>query len=495
MSTKVIVTNKSALTAKYSPAGFASIQAAASRYQAHFGSVGDTVQIVYLDDASQMAAFGAASSSAANTGQENKAAIDAVATQLNPDFIAILGGTDIVPHQILDNPTMDADANVPSDLPYSCNAPYSTTVSDFRSPSRIVGRIPDVTAQNDQGFYLSGLLDAAVAWAPGSVAQYKDYFAVTADVWSSSTITSITSVFGNATNLSVSPPSGPSWTSAQYAKQSHFANLHGSSETPQWFGQQGANFPVAMDSADLAGKLQRGTVAAVEACYGAQLYDPSLSGGSLALCNAYLKSGALGFFGSTTIAYGNAVGNDAADLLTQYFLANVLRGQSLGAAALAAREQFISGNAPLTPSNLKTLAQFVLLGDPSVSLVGPTQALALNANLSFTGQLQIKHLRETGVQLGEHIAFAVPTGASTPPAVNMATKAALGDRNLIDQRVVSYAFRSEGSVLRMKAATPMPTLYVTYGKSGTESKIRTDVIIEVLEQNGSVLSVKTLDAR
>ncbi len=495
MSTKVIVTNRAALAAKYSPGGCATVQAAASRYRTHFNNAGDTVEIVYLDDAVQMGTLGAPPVTAANTPRENKASIDAVSMRLNADVITVLGAPDIVPHQILDNPAIDDDANVPSDLPYACSAPYSTTVYDFRAPSRIVGRMPDVTGQNDQGIYLAGLLDAAIASAPAAGGQYADYFAVSADVWSSSTTTSITSIFGNARNVSISPPNGPNWPNAQYAKLSHFANLHGASNTPQWFGQQGPNYPIAMDSANIPGKLQRGTVAAVEACYGAQLYDPALAGGSPALCNAYLSNGALGFFGSTTIAYGPAVGNGGADLLTQYFLANFLKGRSLGAAALAARQQFVSGNTPLTPSNLKTLAQFLLLGDPSISLVAPAQAHALTANLSFSGQVQAQILRAAGEELGQNVAYAVPTRVAVPDSVDVAMKAAVGNLGLIDQHFISYAFQSEGDILQIKAALPSVKLHVMYGKSAEHGKIRTDVIIEVLERQGQVLSVKTLYAR
>jgi hypothetical protein len=494
MSTKAIVSNKAALTTKYAATGVAVIEAALDRYQTHFQSAGDTVQIIYLDDAVQMAQVGAPVVSPARTDQETKASIDAVFTQLNADVLIVLGGPEIVPHQILSNPTADDDTNVPSDLPYACVAPYGSSASAFAAPSRIVGRFPDITAQDDQGAYLAGLLDAAVAATATSASAYSDYFAVSADVWSSSTATSLTSVFGTSATLVLSPPDGPGWSATQYAKLTHFANLHGANNTPQWFGQKDASYPIAMDSANVTGQLQRGTVIAVEACYGAQLYNPALAAGSLALCNVYLSSGALGFFGSTNIAYGDAVGNDAADLLTQYFLAQVLMGRSLGAAALAARQQFVSVNTPLVPSNIKTLAQFLLLGDPSIALVSPPPTHALDARL-LTGASQIQYLRETGEQLAREAAFAVPLDVQVPASVGLAVKAALGDRPLIDQREQSYVFQSPGTELAMKTLPSATMLHVTYGKTGDQPKIRSDVIVEVLERDGHVISVKTLYAR
>jgi hypothetical protein len=107
-------------------------------------------------------------------------------------------------------------------------------------------------------------------------------------------------------------------------------------------------------------------VVAAECCYGAQLFDPADAGGALPICNAYLGAGALGYFGSTTIAYGPSVGNGAADLLTQYFLSYVLAGASLGRACLQARQKFVQTQKMSDHANLKTLGQFILLCDPSL---------------------------------------------------------------------------------------------------------------------------------
>ena len=107
-------------------------------------------------------------------------------------------------------------------------------------------------------------------------------------------------------------------------------------------------------------------MAAVECCYGAELYDSVILGLPLPICQRYLIQGAYGYFGSSTIAYGPEDGNGAADLITQYFLLAVLEGASIGRAALMARQQFVSQVGELDPMDLKTLAQFNLLGDPAV---------------------------------------------------------------------------------------------------------------------------------
>jgi hypothetical protein len=90
------------------------------------------------------------------------------------------------------------------------------------------------------------------------------------------------------------------------------------------------------------------------------------AGGQAGICSTYLNCGATGFYGSSTIAYGPAASNDWADLLCQYFFIGILAGLSTGHAALAALQRYISARPVMDPTSLKTIAQYLLLGDPSV---------------------------------------------------------------------------------------------------------------------------------
>ena len=130
---------------------------------------------------------------------------------------------------------------------------------------------------------------------------------------------------------------------------------------------------MAHDATKLAG-LAKGTVAAMECCYGAELYDPALAAGQPGICNTYLGLGAHGYFGSSTIAYGPASGNGQADLICQFFLQHVLSGASTGEAALRARIDFIALLSVADPTDLKTIAQFNLMGDPSLHPVAMAPA-------------------------------------------------------------------------------------------------------------------------
>jgi len=150
------------------------------------------------------------------------------------------------------------------------------------------------------------------------------------------------------------------------APLSHFINCHGAEVDPHFYGQRGSSYPIAMASGDVAAGVKRNTIIAAECCYGAQLFDPQQAGNVFPICNSYLDAGAIAFLGSTTIAYGPGSGNGSADLLTQYFLINALAGSSFGRAFLEARQKFVLGQKMEDPVNVKTLAQFILLADPSL---------------------------------------------------------------------------------------------------------------------------------
>jgi hypothetical protein len=119
-------------------------------------------------------------------------------------------------------------------------------------------------------------------------------------------------------------------------------------------------------------RVVEGTIMAAECCYGAELYDPSLPTalGQIGLCNTYLNAKAYGYFGSTNTAYGPTAANDQADLLCRYFFEELLSGSSLGRACLQARLRYATAKGGvLTPVDLKTLAQFTLMADPSLTPV------------------------------------------------------------------------------------------------------------------------------
>lgn len=376
MAEKVIVTNRAALTKKYGKQGLARVETALQDLQAADDKRGLDTQVVHVDNATQMKKLKGTRVTTPTNARQNKRAVDAIYKALAPDYLVLLGSVDVVPHQDLRNPMYqpgaDDDRFAYGDLPYACEAAYSQDPTKFVGPTRVVGRLPDLTAANDPGF-LVGLLETASGWRERPPSDYRAYLALSAAVWKGSTRLSLQQVFHDDDDLQLVPPKGPEWSADLLARRTHFINCHGAPSDPHFYGQSGNAYPVAHDAGWIQGKVREGTVVAVECCYGAELYDPATAQGRNSISAAYLAGKAYAYFGSSTIAYGPADTNGAADLVCQYFLQRVLAGASLGRAALEARQQFAQTSAEMPPEDVKTLAQFNLLGDPSVHPVAAPQ--------------------------------------------------------------------------------------------------------------------------
>lgn len=368
---KIIVSNRAALTAKYGSAGVAKIKAAVTALIAADAKRGVKSRLVYLDDAVAMKSFKGRAVTVPANARENKEAIDAIFRAADPEYLMILGAPDVVPHQDTANPAFappndDPDKYAYGDLPYACDAPYSRDIATFKGPTRVVGRLPDLTKQSGSPSHLLALLKVAEKYKARDVTDFGKYFGLSTQSWRKSTDLSLFNIFGESGTLTLAPPGGPTYPAGRLAPLVHFINCHGGSSDPNFYGERGNSQPISLTSKGIAKKIKPGTVAAVECCYGAELYDSVTLALPLPICQRYLIQGAYGYFGSSTIAYGPAEGNGAADLITQYFLLAILDGASLGRAALLARQQFVAQTAELDPMDLKTLAQFSLLGDPSI---------------------------------------------------------------------------------------------------------------------------------
>lgn len=364
---KVIITSKKNLQAKYTNK-FRDVEKLLLDLIQADSTRGITTRLIYIDDAASARRAGI-TAVASITRPLAKKAVDAIYKKWKPAYITLFGAQDVFPFQEITNPASDDDAQVPTDLPYACDAPYSTQISAFTGPTRVVGRIPDIPGVADLT-YLKTVFAAIINYRSVAAAKLMQYFAVSADVWKNSTRMSLTNMFGNSTNMKISPPQNTPHTAAALKPLSHFYNCHGSPLDSKYYGQRGNSYPTAQHSPDLNGKVTNGTVVAAECCYGAELFNPADEGtNNLSIANTYFKNKAVAFTGSSTIAYGPASGNGLADLITQYFLKNVIQGASSGRALLEARQKFLSVSGPhLDPYELKTLAQFYLLGDPSLQV-------------------------------------------------------------------------------------------------------------------------------
>jgi hypothetical protein len=364
---KIIIANLTASTAKYGAAGAAGIQASLAALVASDQTRGITAEILCIDDPAQMSAIGGNAVGSPADERGAKAAVDAAFAAYSPDYILLLDGPDVVPHITLSAiPGLsDGDLTIPSDLPYASPAGWSRQPSHFLSVTRVVGRLPAAEGEPDASV-LVRLIEQAMGHVSGLAEDYSPPFSLSADIWKGSTQLSVNNVFGPGSPLQATPPACHAGIDVDLARKAHFINCHGAQADHRFYGQSGANYPVAMESALAAPHIGAGTVAAAECCYGAELYNYSILGSPEPICMSYMKGGATAYVGSTNIAYGPATTNGQADLIAQYFLEEILKGATSGRAFLQARQRFIQSQVMANPANLKTIAQFLLLGDPSL---------------------------------------------------------------------------------------------------------------------------------
>ena len=268
------------------------------------------------------------------------------------DFLLLLGGDRVVPFFRLRNPCEDSDAVVMSDNP------YASRDNDYAIPERACARIPD-----------NGSAHFIVKQLKKYTEHTRSSFGMTADIWKRAS-RDVYQTVGTVDELKVSPPVTAKTFKSPWLQKKRFLyfNLHGSKQSPHWYGQANGNYPIAVAPRNVR---QASGVVATEACYGAHIIDKS-NDDSLAL--TFLKEKAvLGFCGSTTIAYGPvAPPAGEADLLVKYFLEYAQKGLTLGESLRNAKvdvaRKMLRRQGFLDDDDQKTLLQFVLYGDPTVRL-------------------------------------------------------------------------------------------------------------------------------
>lgn len=355
------------MTGKYTAAGAGAIYAALSRLITADAAKGLATVVIDIDDPAQVSPFGTAPVINAADESGAKRVIDAIDAAIAPDYFVLLDGPDAIPHiSLAAIPGLsDGDPDIPSDLPYACSGGFSREASSFLAVTRVVGRLPMPRGSSDFDAF-AALIDLCSTQSPKPQSDHSSYFAMSTDTWKVSTQLNVSTLFGSSASLSVSPTAGHSAIDPALSSLTHLINCHGATLDARFYGQLMRSYPVAMNSPQVAPHVTKGTVAAAECCYGAELFDPILAGAGMPMGMAYLLAGASAYLGSTNIAYGPVSTNGQADLMVQFFIDAILKGASSGRAVLQARQRLVTTQRMSDPRNLKTLAQFLLLGDPSV---------------------------------------------------------------------------------------------------------------------------------
>ncbi|MGH9360822.1 MAG: C25 family cysteine peptidase, partial [Thermoanaerobaculia bacterium] len=389
---KLSLTHRGRLAKKYGKAGLARIDKAVKSWVAKDAERGITTLHVALDDAQAMARYRVAPVTGSVTPTKVKQAVDGLFKALSPDYLVLMGSSDVLPHFAVANPSFapvdgDLDEEVPTDNPYACSRPFVKSKREsYLIPDRVVGRIPDLPGRGDPAV-LVDYLAAAESWKPGAATAYADDLLLCCDSWKASGRECAEFLTRQAKRLLVSPPTvdGTAALRKRHATRLHMIKCHGAQLDGRFYGERANSdddLPIALTSGSLAGRVVEGTVVGAMCCYGGLVFDPDDDAaevaGALPIPTAYLQQGAYGFAGSTTIAWVGPEAMVCADRVIASFLRGTLRGASLGRALLEAKQDFVrfidkQGAAP-DIADEKTLLQFYLLGDPSIHLVAAAPA-------------------------------------------------------------------------------------------------------------------------
>jgi hypothetical protein len=169
---KLIISNRSALQLKYK-AAFSDIKKEIDRLIAFDKKRGLSSVLCFIDDAVTMKKVKGKAVINHKDARSVKLAVDALYREYEPDYILLLGASDIIPFVKLTNalynpPKGDLDSRVESDLPYCCDKPYSTDPGKFFAPARVLGRLPDIVGIGDPSVFKTLV---------GMEAEYRNEFA------------------------------------------------------------------------------------------------------------------------------------------------------------------------------------------------------------------------------------------------------------------------------------------------------------------------------
>lgn len=496
---KLIISHRGNLQAKYGRKA-ARVFSLIKRLKSGSKKQGLTSEVVYLDDEVVMKSLNAEIVLSNGNEQAFKTAIDQVYNACEPDYIVIIGAQDIIPYQTLKNPArrLDEEETVPSDLPYASEAGYSNDVKKYLSPTRVVGRIPDIPGGNDPA-YLEQLISNILQWKPVRSSFYQKYFGLSTVSWKGSTTKNISKLFSHTRQLRFSPMDGPAFRKSILHANCHFINCHGALQDPAFYGEKGKKQPESLFSKSLDGRVPYGTIVAAECCYGAQLFDIQ-EAGDMSIANKYLREGAIAFLGSSNVAYGPEDNLALADLMTQYFLLNIFEGASSGRALLEARIKFLNDAGPyLDVMELKTYAQFMLLGDPSIH---PVQAVQNTASSSDSGawintrKNRRENLRVKGASLQQAI---IPPSHSDnnelPIELQPAIKQMLKD-NHMNAQITKEVFVNSlpTSSGRQKSGTK-DVRFIAYSEKQQKQRMTSRRILMIKEKGNQLLGSRLYVSR
>jgi len=271
--------------------------------------------------------------------------------------LLIIGGHDIIPFHEIPDPLNDEDRAIV----YS-DSIYSTIDDDYLLAEWAVGRIPDSKSNNPK-FLIVQIKNAINAHQITS--DDSSAMCCTAKVWRLPS----ERIYENikmTDNLIITPLDRVKPNNLNNYVF-HYFNLHGSDQTPTWYGDDDNSQPIAVDTNTVDSSDVVNSIILSEACYGAFIIDKTTDE-SMSL--KYLEKGARCIVGSTAIAYGSSSRRlFAADMIADKFFRKVRSGMRFGEAFWKTKIEYYAdnyGDGRNDDYDAKTLIEFVLYGDPTL---------------------------------------------------------------------------------------------------------------------------------
>jgi hypothetical protein len=370
---ELIISSKKKLLDKYGSNNFLMIETALHKLIDALKNDGIDSLLIYIDDRDSLSRYRLQPVDPENP-EKIKELLDnvqkgiEVSYRTTIEYFLLIGGDDIVPFYRIPNPVYGPNGDSDKEI-YSDN-PYASTDDEFLVPERAIGRIPDSNS-NDPQFLLDQIENIINCHSHNQ--KSGGNFGYSAEVWQEAS-KDVYQAMGSNQQLTYSPPTIASNLSKKLLNQKKllYFNLHGSPNTASWYGQPNgrSTLTVAFNANQLDVIDVEKAIVFCEACYGAHIFGKEVDA-SIPL--KFLEQNAECFVGSTMIAYGSIVPPiSAADVLAKYFFQYVKEGLPYGMAFLNAKQDYAKkmirlGLFHVDEVDAKTLLEFVLFGDPSLS--------------------------------------------------------------------------------------------------------------------------------
>ncbi|MFX0139375.1 MAG: C25 family cysteine peptidase [Candidatus Hodarchaeota archaeon] len=369
---ELIISSKKKLIDKYGFDNFWIIDTTLHKLMSALKNDGLDSELVYIDDRYSLSPFRLQPVDPENP-EKIKKLLDNIQERIESyystiEYFLLIGGDDIVPFYRVPNPVYDPNGDPDKEI-YS-DSPYASTDDEFLVPERAIGRIPDSNSNDPQ--FLVSQIENIINSHTGNHKSGGN-FGYSAEVWKEAS-KDVYQAMGRNQRLTYSPPTIARTLQKNLINQKKllYFNLHGNDKTASWYGQPRgrSTLTVAFTANQLETIDVEQAIVFSEACYGAHILGKGLD---TSIPLKFLEQKAECFVGSTMIAYGSLVPPiSAADVLAKYFFQYVKDGLPYGIAFLNAKKDYAKkmirlGLFHVDEVDAKTLLEFVLYGDPSLT--------------------------------------------------------------------------------------------------------------------------------